>query len=375
MSRNGKVIVAMSGGVDSSVAACLLKEQGYECVGVFMRVGVEQPEDDACALDEAAPPRKLKHGCCSANDAQDAKAVAGKLGLPFYALNFRDDFEQIIDYFVDEYGRARTPNPCIMCNQHLKFGKLLRYADMLEAEFVATGHYARVLDVGGRPRLAQSLNPAKDQSYVLFGIRPDEVARCKFPLGEIADKADVRKIAESLALEVHDKPDSQEICFVPGGDYKQLVQQRRPDAQQPGEVRDAEGRVVGQHEGVPNYTIGQRRGLALAMGYPIYVVGLDADANTVTVGRKEELERSGLVAEAMNWFADPPAQPLDVTIKIRHQHTPTPGRVQAGDEGTAMAHFDTPQIAVTPGQAAVFYDDDGLVVGGGWIEKAVTGAE
>lgn len=402
MSRNGKVIVAMSGGVDSSVAACLLKEQGYDCVGVFMRVGanVEQPPSAACVVEQSppaafdadpgnggqcppyvaphvpngeAPPRRLKHGCCSATDAMDARTIAARLEIPFYALNFEKDFDRIIDYFVNEYGQARTPNPCVMCNIHLKFGKLLRYADMMDAEFVATGHYARIVrDAVGNARLARGVNTAKDQSYVLFGIRREDLARCMFPIGDIADKADVRAIAATLGLRVHDKPDSQEICFVPNNDYRQLVQKRRPELLQPGEMRDAAGRVVGQHDGVAAYTIGQRHGLGIAMGKPYYVTQLNVLTNTVTVGPRDELSSGGLVADAINWLSDAP--PIGVCtpahIKIRHMHTPTPGTITTLENGNVEARFDAPQPAVTPGQAAVFYEGD-LAIGGGWIREAI----
>lgn len=382
-----RVIVAMSGGVDSSVAACLLKEQGYDCVGVFMRVGaVGQEIEEACPTTApadsesptgsvslpTAPTRRLKHGCCSASDAMDARAIAARLDIPFYALNFQPDFENIINYFVDEYGQARTPNPCVRCNIDLKFGKLLRYADMMDAEYVATGHYARVKSDKGQPCLARSTNIAKDQSYVLFGIRREEIGRCMFPLGEISDKAEVRRIAEDLGLRVHDKPDSQEICFVPTGDYRDLLNERRPELNQPGEVRDLEGNVVGVHSGVASYTIGQRRGLNIAMGYPIYVTDIDPAANVVTIGPREALESNGLIATDMNWLTDPPREPREVLIKIRHQHTPTPGhlRVSENDPLRVEASFETPQLAVTPGQVAVFYDHSGVVLGGGWISAA-----
>jgi len=450
MSRNGKVIVAMSGGVDSSVAACLLKEQGYECVGVFMRVGAHAGEA-ACDpgpgggakspaqrarssgavrasmgtnRPPAAGPRRLKHGCCSASDALDARAVAGRLGLPFYALNFEADFGRIIDYFVDEYAQARTPNPCVMCNIEIKFGKLLRYADMLDAQFVATGHYARVVqrqaDAGalprqagarqGGPRLARARNRAKDQSYVLFGIRRDDLARCLFPLGEFEDKARVREIAATLGLCVHDKPDSQEICFVPDQDYRRLLRQRRPDAARRGELRDAAGRVLGAHDGVASFTVGQRRGLGVALGRPLYVTRLDVLSNTVTLGDKEDLWSRGLVADGMNWHAAPEELvegEARASVKIRHMHTPAAARVLLDDaafhsspraggtrdaspaprngptrpEAAALAKpalpdrvsvlFDEPQLAVTPGQAVVLYDDAEVVLGGGWIRESI----
>ncbi len=372
MSRNGKVIVAMSGGVDSSVAACLLQQQGYECIGVFMRVGAHASEaEEACTLP-ADPARKLKHGCCSAADAIDARAIAGKLDVPFYALNFEREFDGIIDYFVDEYSRARTPNPCIMCNSRIKFGRLLQYADMMDAEFVATGHYARVLrGSGGDCRLARSLNLDKDQSYVLFGIGREHLPRFLFPVGEIADKAEVRAIASELGLRVHDKPDSQEICFVPENDYRLLLTERRPELLRPGSVVDEDGKVLGQHEGVAAYTIGQRRGLGIAAGKPIYVTRLNVLNNTVTVGSKADLLSSGLVAESVNWLRDPPAaetwQPAQ--IKIRYTHTPAAGEILLRPDGAVEARFDEQQTAVTPGQAAVFYEGD-VVLGGGWIGNA-----
>ncbi len=403
MSRNGKVIVAMSGGVDSSVAACLLKEQGYDCVGAFMRVGAHQPEpEELCAPEPGNAPstehgrhgrataeRRLKHGCCSVADALDARTIAGRLGIPFYALNFEQEFGRIIDYFVNEYARARTPNPCVMCNIQLKFGKLLEYADTIDAEFVATGHYARALRSGGSTRLARSLNRAKDQSYVLFGIRRQDLPRCLFPLGEIADKAEVRRIAADLGLRVHDKPESQEICFVPNNDYKTLVRERRPETLKPGEVRNSTGNVIGTHEGVASYTIGQRRGLGIAAGIPIYVTELDAVTNTVTVGPREELLSHGLIANQLNWLTDPPpvGESHPAEIKIRYMHTPAPGSIRRFENDSpnrgaqrstlrpvVEATFDQSQPAVTPGQAAVFYDADGIVLGGGWIREPLNHA-
>ena len=397
----------MSGGVDSSVAAWLLKEQGYECVGVFMWVGdpeARRPADpgegvgteerrhggaeartDAgtgegqsidprvASPDAPLPVPRLKQGCCSVGDSCDARAVAGRLGIPFYTMDFHADFDRIIEYFVDEYARGRTPNPCIVCNSDLKFGKLLRYADAVGAEYIATGHYARVLERGGRTLLARSLNLDKDQSYALFGIRRENLARCRFPIGEIADKQQVRRIAAELGLEVHDKPESQEICFVPDDDYKRLVRDRRPETERPGEVRDSQGNVLGTHAGIVNYTIGQRRGLGIAAGTPIYVTGLDAASNTVTVGPRSELLSTGLLAEHVNWLTDPPAvgQWQPAAIKIRYQHTPTPGTIRRLESGDVEAHLDTPQPAVTPGQAAVFYAPDNVVLGGGWIVRAV----
>ncbi len=386
-----RVLVAMSGGVDSSVAAALLKQSGFDCVGVFMRVGQHVATTAAaaasqsapiCALpDKAAPdarraaetPRRLRHGCCSADDADDARAIAARLGIPFYALNFEQEFERIIDYFVDEYARGRTPNPCVQCNNQLKFGRLLRYAEALGADLVATGHYARIVEHVGQPRLARALNVAKDQSYVLFGVPRSALRRCIFPLGEMNDKAQVRQIAAELGLRVHDKPDSQEICFVPNNDYRALLVQRRPDVLRPGALQTQEGQRVGTHVGVAAYTIGQRHGLGIALGKPAYVTHLDVLSNVVTVGPRDALLGRGLIAAEMNWHIDPPTAggpPLRLAVKIRHMHEPVPGTATVCDSGRVEIRFDQPQPAVTPGQAAVLYDGP-LLLGGGWIERAL----
>ncbi len=380
MSTRGKVIVAMSGGVDSSVAAYLLKQQGYDCIGVFLRVGVDGSQTDSHepAGDDVAktPKRRLKHGCCSVVDALDARAVAARLDIPLYVLNAREDFEPIIEYFVDEYSQARTPNPCVMCNIHLKFGKLMHYADAMGADFVATGHYARVLRDGGDARLARAVNVAKDQSYVLFGIRRENIARCLLPIGEIENKSQVRKIAEQLDLRVHDKPDSQEICFVPNGDYREVLDHRRPGARRQGDILDRAGRKVGTHRGAASYTIGQRHGLGIALGQPAYVVNLDVVSNTVTVGSRDELLSDSLTAQRVNWLVDePPAgRKLDAWVKIRHMHTPARAKVLLTYDGGADVRFSEPQSAITPGQAAVFYDDAGIMLGGGWIASKLVSA-
>ncbi len=376
----------MSGGVDSSVAACLLRDQGYDCVGVFMRVGRHAPAAAACPVPGAeTPARRVRHGCCSASDASDARAVAGRLGIPFYAINFEDEFDEIIEYFVSEYAAARTPNPCIVCNMRLKFGKLLRWADMMDAEYVATGHYARVVpappEVARPPQnlaLARARHLAKDQSYVLFGIRRADLRRCLFPLGEIADKEAVRALAAELGLRVHDKPESQEICFVPDNDYRRLVRERRPEAFAPGEVRDQRGRVLGKHAGVAGFTVGQRRGLRIAAGFPIYVTRLDPDSNTVIVGGRDALLSGGLVADGINWLSDPPPPDASrrVSTRIRHMHAPAPGTMRVTADpvsdlpAAVRATFDRPQPAVTPGQAAVFYAGE-YVLAGGWIREAI----
>ncbi|MCP4593874.1 MAG: tRNA 2-thiouridine(34) synthase MnmA [bacterium] len=371
----------MSGGVDSSVAAALLVERGYDVVGLFMRVGVEAPAaDEACSSEDDTPcnppggtdpagagvsTRRLKQGCCGSSDAADARFVAGQLGVPFYALNFKADFDALIEHFADEYARGRTPNPCIMCNDRLKFGKLVDYADRVGAEFVATGHYARIAERDGRPALLTAVDSRKDQSYVLFGIDRAVLARVLFPLGEMT-KDDVRGEAVRRGLPVHDKPDSVEICFVPDQDYARVVRERRPEAFQSGDVFDSAGNLLGRHEGIPHYTIGQRRGLGIATGQPIYVTGLDPESNTVTVGSRDALLHRTLIAERVKLLVDRPGDAFRAVAKIRYQHRAAAATVFLLDGGRMRVEFDEPQTAITPGQACVIYDGE-VVFGGGWI--------
>ncbi len=359
MTSKGKVVVAMSGGVDSSVAACLLHEQGYEVVGFFMRTGVQhdRPED---------PPDRHR-GCCSATDAADARYVAGKLGINFYALNMQRDFDRIIDYFTEEYKSGRTPNPCVVCNHRLKFGKLVGYAKSIDADLIATGHYARIGRRNGRNVLRRAVDRGKDQSYVLFGLNRAVLNRVIFPLGELT-KEQVREQARRFDLPVCDKPDSVEICFVPDRDYAGLIRARDPHAFAPGEVVDSAGKVVGVHQGIAHYTIGQRRGLGIAFGLPIYVTKLDAAANTVTVGPRQALLKRGLVADQVNWLIDPPTEPVRLTAQIRYQHKAAPATVELYEGGQVRVLFDEPQSAITPGQAVVLYDGE-VCLGGGWIQR------
>ncbi|MCG3130643.1 MAG: tRNA-specific 2-thiouridylase MnmA [Phycisphaerae bacterium] len=358
--KGGKVVVAMSGGVDSSVAASLLSEQGYDVVGLFMRLG----SDTAGA--PAGGSRRPHQGCCSAADAADARYVAGQLGIPFYALNFRDDFQKLIDAFADEYARGRTPNPCVTCNDHLKFGRLIEYADAIGASHVATGHYARIIEHDGRPALARAQDASKDQSYFLFGIRAAALDRILFPLGGL-HKDEVRKIARQRGFPNHDKPDSVEICFAPDRDYARVVRERRPEAFVDGDVVDAAGRVVGRHDGVPNFTIGQRRGLRIALGTPAYVTQLDVLNNTVTLGPREALLSRRFLADRAN-FHGTPSRRFRASVKIRHQHCAASAEVLRLEAGAFEATFIEPQSAVTPGQAAVLYEGD-VVLGGGWIRE------
>ncbi len=352
-----RAVVAMSGGVDSSVAACLLREQGYDLVGLFMRTGVE-----AAAHTDGRP----HQGCCGASDAADARFVAGLLNIPFYALNFADDFDRLIGRFADEYAAGRTPNPCVICNTDLKFGRLFDYADAVGAEFVATGHYARLADRNGEPCLLRAADHSKDQSYVLFGIDRQRLRRLLFPIGDLT-KDRVRQEAARLGLPVCQKPDSVEICFAPDRDYARVVRQRRPDSFQPGDVVDRAGRVLGRHAGLANYTIGQRRGLGIAAGSPIYVTRLNVLDNRVTVGPRQDLLRRRFAVSGLNFLADPPDSAIRANVKIRYLHPAAPATVTPNADGRALVTFDEPQSAITPGQAAVFYDGD-RVLGGGWID-------
>lgn len=355
----------MSGGVDSSVAACLLKEQGYDITGLFMRVGAEIPETDGPS--PASGQARQRQGCCSAADAADARYVAGLLNVPFYVLNFKDDFDELMDYFADEYAVGRTPNPCVVCNQRFKFGKILDYADAIGATYVATGHYARIDRSGGAPSLRRALDERKDQTYVLFGLRRDLLNRVLFPLGDLTKDA-VRDEARRRGLPNCDKPDSVEICFVPDQDYAGVVKRRRPDAFREGDVVDQQGQTVARHAGVANFTIGQRRGLGIAAGTPIYVTRLDATTNTVTVGSKPDLLNDRLWADGVNLLETPTTKTFRAEVKIRYLHRAAPASVTILPDGFARVDFDEPQSAITPGQAVVFYDRD-VVIGGGWIRS------
>ena len=357
----------MSGGVDSSVVAALLVEQGYDVMGLFMRIGIESPTDgDAMSAGGGMGRRK---GCCSATDAADARFVAGKLNIPLYALDFKDDFDRLIEYFADEYSHGRTPNPCVVCNDRLKFGRLLEYADAVGADCVATGHYARIGERNGRPVLMKAIDPRKDQSYVLFGIDRSVLDHAEFPLGEMT-KDRVRAEALRRGLPVHDKPESMEICFVPDQDYARVVRQRRPESFAPGDVVDADGNVLGRHDGLPHYTIGQRRGLGIAAGKPIYVTRIDLESNTVVMGERDALLRRSLIADKVKLLIDQPRDRFAAQAKIRYLHPAAEATVTLLNHARMRVDFDQPQRAITPGQACVLYDGD-VVIGGGWIAEAL----
>jgi tRNA-specific 2-thiouridylase len=392
-----RVVLAMSGGVDSSVAAHLLLEAGHHVIGVFMRHGEESLA--ACRVNARAssvaghlpvlgtvspgPTATLeraghKQGCCTASDAADARRVASKLGIPFYALDLQQDFRRIVDYFVDDYLNGRTPNPCVKCNHWVKFGRLFDYADDVGADFVATGHYARIVSpavdsiasaAGEGHQLHRGLDSNKDQSYALFGIRADRLARMMLPVGDF-NKAKIREIALGLGLGVAGKRDSQEICFVTQGHHSDFVRAKDPDrsSHTAGNFVTLDGRVVGQHRGYEAFTVGQRKGLGIALGQPMFVVRIDPLTRDVTLGPKGALARSNFSADLANWLIDPASMPQRVSIQIRYNGLPKLGQVNldTNDSTRFDVHFDQPQLAVAPGQAAVVYDGN-RVLGGGWI--------
>lgn len=351
-----RVIVGMSGGVDSSVAAALLVEQGHEVIGVTMRLWTLHDGD--------ALPGKQK--CCSVEDVDDAVAVAQALDIPHYVLNFEQQFqEHVVDYFVDEYARGRTPNPCLACNEFIKYRTLLDRAVALDADYLATGHYARVDHGAARHRLLRAADDAKDQSYVLYTLGQAELARLLFPIGDFR-KDEVRNIAARLKLPVADKPDSEEICFVPNNDYRTFLAERIPAAA--GAIVDVtSGATVGEHAGITGFTVGQRKGLG-AFGAPRYVVGLEPERNLVLIGPDEVLHTREATAERLRFVdGSPPTGKTRIEAKVRYKSRPAPATLLVqGEQATVI--FDEPQRAITPGQAIVFYDGD-EVLGGGTIAR------
>jgi len=368
-----RVVLAMSGGVDSSAAALMLRRQRYEVVGLFMRSGAT--EENACEISGqqsmlpiVSPAKSHKQGCCSASDAADARRVADMLDIPFHALNFQDAFGRIKDYFADEYLAGRTPNPCVMCNNWLKFGKLWDFAVQVGAVKIASGHYARLVNIEGeeRPALMRGLDQSKDQSYVLFGIDKNLLDKILFPVGD-TEKPEIRDLAKDAGLRVHDKPDSQEICFIPDNDYVGFLERYRGPQDTAGEMVDTTGEVVGTHDGYERFTIGQRKGLGVAFGEPRYVVEIQPETHRVVVGEREELARTNLTANRLNWLVDDVPSTIDCDAKIRYRHTAAKAKARIVDEDQIEVEFDEPQTGVAPGQAVVLYDGD-RVLGGGWIE-------
>jgi len=387
-----RTVLAMSGGVDSSVAAQLLLESGHEVIGVFMRHGNESPLASACKATlsgdespskEAASGLTLpvisgerldhKQGCCSARDAEDARQVADRLSIPFYALNLQQEFDRIIEYFVDEYSSGRTPNPCVMCNNWIKFGKLFAYADSLGADYVATGHYAQLEMTdsegsaeGATPRLVRGVDATKDQSYVLFGIQRPLLSRMLLPVGGF-QKSEIRSRAADLGLRVAEKKDSQEICFVTSGQHAEFIAERRGGASTAGDLVDTGGNVVGQHTGIEQFTIGQRKGLRVAFGEPRFVVRIEADTRRVVIGERHELGRKEMTADKLNWLIPPTEDEFSCSVQIRYNSAAVPATVRMLGKNRIAVEFDEPCAGVAPGQAAVCYDGN-TVLGGGWIE-------
>jgi tRNA-specific 2-thiouridylase len=355
----------MSGGVDSSTAAWFLKEKGYQVLGATMCIGrTDQTQE--------GPAR-----CCGLGDIEDARRVALQLEIPFYVIHLREEFEEeVIRYFCEEYARGKTPNPCILCNEKVKFGSFLKKALELGADLLATGHYAR-LDFDervGRFLLKKGLDRKKDQSYVLFSLTQDQFRQTLFPLGGLR-KEEVREKALQLGLRVHDKPESQEVCFIRETSYHSFLSERLREPVEPGPILDKDGNILGRHQGIPFYTIGQRRGLRLAKGKPLYVIQIDRERNAIVVGEEEEVCSSTFVVHSVNWIAAPETIPFHhAHVKIRYNHTGSEASLSPKGEGEWEVRFTSPQKAITPGQAAVFYDGE-TVLGGGWIKEIVRSSE
>ena len=344
----------------------MLQRSGQEVVGLFMRSGAT---GDACAVEDSPLPvlaPSHKQGCCSASDAADARRVADRLDIPFHAVNFAGEFDRIKDYFADEYLAGRTPNPCVRCNHWIKFGRLWEFAESIGADSIATGHYARRETIDGEPMLLRGRDPNKDQSYVLFGIPRELLPRVQFPCGD-SQKPEIRNLAAEAGLRVAGKADSQEICFVPNNDYAGFVARHRAMPATAGSIVDTSGTTIGQHDGYERYTIGQRRGLGVALGEPRFVVAINAATREVVIGTRDELGRSQLVATETNWLADV-ADEFRALGQIRYRHQPAACTVTRTDDRVTVV-FDEPQEGVAPGQAVVLYEGD-RVLGGGWIESS-----
>ncbi|MDE2844756.1 MAG: tRNA 2-thiouridine(34) synthase MnmA [Chloroflexota bacterium] len=352
--KDNRVVVAMSGGVDSSVAALLLQRQGYDVVGVTMKL---------YSLDQADLPDYYR-GCCTVDDVEDARTVCRRLGIPHYVLNVQREFQDhVIDYFCREYQQGRTPHPCIACNDKIKFNFLSTRASILDARYVATGHYARIEEGEAGFVLKKGLDTSKDQSYVLFGMGQEELGRTLMPVGGHS-KEDIRQMALEAEFPNAEKPDSQDICFIPFGDYKAFLEERITTTS--GDMVDQEGRVLGQHKGIEFFTVGQRRGLGIAGGEPMYVTKVEPDTNRVVVGPESALYRDTFSVSRVNYVGgQTPAGSIPVNVKIRYKFEESPAVLHPQPEG-ALVRFERPQRAITPGQAAVFYQDD-TVLGGGFI--------
>jgi tRNA-specific 2-thiouridylase len=364
------IAVAMSGGVDSSTVAAMLRVEGHNVIGLTMQLWNQRR-----LAGHEGMPESVQGRCCSLDDVYDARRVAETIGIPYYVVNHEERFERdVVRPFVEEYLSGRTPIPCSLCNNHLKFDQLLTVARQIGADRVATGHYAQVTfnEETGRWLLKRPADKSKDQTYFLFGLTQEQLSRTMFPLGGMT-KPEVRELARKHALVIAEKPDSQEICFVPGGDYKRfldayLAEQGEPPLETPGEMVTTDGRVIGEHTGIHNFTVGQRKGLGVATGSPLYVLQIKGDTRQVIVGKDEELYSRTLRTHRVNLISVAELrEPMRVAVKIRHRHQAAPAIIEATEPDQILVTFDEPQRAITPGQAAIFYDGD-VVVGGGWIE-------
>ncbi|HAI77303.1 MAG TPA: tRNA 2-thiouridine(34) synthase MnmA [Microscillaceae bacterium] len=362
MSRNGRVLVAMSGGIDSSLAAVMLHEQGYEVIGMTMKTW-----DYASAGGS-----KKETGCCSLDSINDARGIAVSLGFPHYILDIRDEFgDYVIDYFTQEYIEGRTPNPCVLCNTHIKWDALLKRADKLDCQFIATGHYANLREENGRFIVSKGLDENKDQSYALWGVSQQSLSRTIFPLGKL-HKSTIREMAtERGFIELVSKSESYEICFIPDNDYRGFLKRRKPELENQvkgGDFVLEDGTVVGQHEGYPFYTIGQRKGLGITLGYPVFVTAIDKVNNRVVLGTKHELARNGMLVRQLNMakYPDLIGKPTQTITKIRYNDEGSPALIVQEESDLMKVLFQESVFAIAPGQAAVFYEGDD-VIGGGWI--------
>ncbi|HUV04457.1 MAG TPA: tRNA 2-thiouridine(34) synthase MnmA [Armatimonadota bacterium] len=361
--RAQKVVVAMSGGVDSSVAAAILVQEGYEAIGVTMQIWPTA----------IGPEEKFSRTCCSLSAAEDARKVAARIGIPHYVLNFKDVFEKtVIDNFIEEYRRGRTPNPCVRCNRFVKFQALLEKAHALGADYVATGHYSRIVydEASNRWLLRRGIDRSKDQSYALYGMSQYQLAHTLMPLGNMV-KDETRRLAADLGLAVSSKPDSQEICFVEDRNYRAFLEAVAPEVAKPGPIFDTAGGVMGEHKGIAFYTVGQRRRLGIAAGEPLYVLRIDPGRNAVVVGREADLYAQGLIAADLSYVSiESLVEPVAVTAKVRYNMKDSQALLSPWAEGQALLTFERPQRAIAPGQAVVFYHGED-VLGGGTIENVI----
>ena len=352
-----RILVAMSGGVDSSTVAAILKKEGHDVIGVTMQLW-DYGDGEG--------------GCCSADDVRDARMVAEEIGIPHYVVNYMDVFKKyVVEDFINKYLSGRTPNPCVLCNQFMKFNFLLRRAMELGADYLATGHYARVETDEEEKRfyLCKANDESKDQSYFLFALTQNELKRLIFPLGSMT-KSEVRDIAKNMNIKVANKPDSQDVCFITGGDYREFLKDHAEVKNGKGEIVDTNGNVLGNHDGVFSFTVGQRRGLGISKGKPLYVIKVDPESNKVVVGEENDISRTTLMASDVIWINESPSDEIRVKTRIRYRHRESDSVVRMRSDGEALVEFKDPQRAITPGQAVVFYESD-RVLGGGWIKEVL----